>query len=276
MRVSETGNHAPNMIRTGDGVDLFVRDWGQGTPIMLLAGWAMCSDLWAPVMLRLNGAGFRTIAYDRRGHGRSSDPGVVDYNCLADDLAAVIEARHLTDLTIVAHSGAGGEALRYLTRHGRARLAHLVMVGTSLPAPMRSKSNPEGLDPAAFGEQRRQIADDLPGWIEENAHPFLAAEASPRIFDWLAAMVMGCSRRILVDLQRAIAEVDFRAELAALEVPMTVISGDLDASAPLDLCARRTAAIVPGAKLLIYEGAAHGLMLTHAARLAKDIARTRG
>ncbi len=272
MRDSQTGTNAPNMVRTQDGVDLFVRDWGRGRPVLLLAGWAMCSDLWGPVMLHLNEAGLRTIAYDRRGHGRSSDPGVIDYDCLADDLAAVIDALDLTDLTIVAHSGAGGEAVRYVTRHGDARIARLVLVGATLPAPMRSRDNPDGIDPAAFDAQRRQIADDLPTWIEDNARPFLGVDTPAATKDWLAAMVMGCSRRMIVDYQRVIAETDFRTELAMLKVPTTVINGDLDVSAPLDLCARRTAAVVPDAELRVYDGAAHAPMLTHAARLARDIA----
>lgn len=259
-----------SFIRTRSGCDLFVRDWGEGPPVLLLAGWAMGSDLWGPLMLRLNRAGLRTIAYDRRGHGRSSDPGVIDYDLLADDLADMMAALDLTDCTVVAHSGAGGEVLRSITRHGDARIRQLILVGSTLPGLARSAANPEGVDPAMLAAVADQLETDLEGWIDANAEPF-APGASVRTIDWLAAMVMGCSRRLLVDYQRAIAAADFSEEVRALRVPVTVIHGDCDASAPLDLCGRRTASLAPQAELLVYEGVAHGPMVTHAERLAADI-----
>ena len=259
-------------MRTRSGATLFVRDWGAGPPVLLLAGWGMTSDLWAPVMLRLNAAGLRTVAYDRRGHGRSSDPGEVSYDLLADDLADVLAALDLAACTVVAHSGAGGEVVRCMTRHGPSGIARLVLVAATLPAPTRTARNPEGLDPALFEAVNRQLSDDLPGWIDANARPFVAPETSDRTIDWLAAMVLGCSRRILVDYQRIIAATDFRDEMRALTLPVTIVQGDRDVSAPEALCGRRTAALLPHAELLLYEGVAHGPMVTHAARLAEDIA----
>lgn len=263
--------HKGNFVETPAGVELFVRDWGEGPPVLLLAGWAMNSDLWGSLMLRLNAAGLRAIAYDRRGHGRSGDPGVVDYDLLAEDLSAVLEALDLRDVTIVAHSGAGGEAVRYMTLQGRERIARLILLGATLPAPMASADNPDGLDPALFEAQNRQLAEDLPGWIDQNARPFVLAATPEREIAWLAAMVQGCSRRIMIDLQIAIARADFRAELAALDLPITVIHGELDMSAPFDICARRIVETAKRAELIVYEGAPHGMMLTHTAQLADDI-----
>jgi non-heme chloroperoxidase len=260
-----------NFLRTSSGVDLFVRDWGAGPPVLLLAGWAMTSDLWGSVMVRLTDTGLRAIAYDRRGHGRSSDPGKVNYDLLADDLAAVVDQMKLTGCTIVAHSGAGGEVLRYITRHGADRIARVIFVGATLPAIARSSSNPDGVDPALLDGTSRALTEDLEGWIDANALPF-APGASTRTVDWLAAMVMGCSRRIVVDFQREIARTDFRPEVAAIAVPVTIIQGDCDVSAPPDLCGRRIAALQPSAEFLLYEGVAHGSMVTHAERLAEDIA----
>jgi non-heme chloroperoxidase len=260
-----------NFLRTNSGVDLFVRDWGAGPPVLLLAGWAMTSDLWGSVMVRLTDAGLRAIAYDRRGHGRSSDPGKVDYDLLADDLAEVMGQMNLTDCTIVAHSGAGGEVLRYITRHGDDRISRVIFVGATLPAIMRSASNPDGVDPALLEGTSRALSEDLPGWIEKNALPF-APGASPRTLDWLAAMVMGCSLRIAIDFQREIARTDFRPELAAIMVPVTIIQCDCDVSAPPELCGRQIATLVPSAEFLLYEGVAHGPMVTHEERLAEDIA----
>jgi non-heme chloroperoxidase len=261
-----------NFLRTNSGVELFVRDWGAGPPVLLLAGWAMTSDLWGSVMVRLTDIGLRAIAYDRRGHGRSSDPGKVDYDLLADDLAEVMEQMNLTDCTIVAHSGAGGEVLRYITRHGDDRISRVIFVGATLPAITRSASNPDGVDPALLEGTSRALASDLAGWIEANALPF-APGASSRTIDWLTAMVMGCSRRIVVDFQREIVRTDFRPELAAVTVPVTIIQGDRDVSAPPDLCGHRIAALLPSAEFLPYEGVAHGPMVTHADQLAEDIAR---
>ncbi len=249
-----------NFIETPAGVDLFVRDWGEGPPVLLLAGWAMTSELWGPLMLRLNAAGLRTIAYDRRGHGRSGDPGLVDYDLLAEDLAAILEALDLHDVTVL---------------QGQERIARLILIGATLPAPMASADNPDGLDSGLFEAQNRQLAGDLSGWIEQNARPFVLAETPEREIAWLAGMVQGCSRRIMVDLQIAIARADFRAELAALDLPITVIHGELDVSAPFDICARRIVEIAKRAELIVYERAPHGMMLTHTAQLADDIIRLR-
>lgn len=261
-----------NVVRTRSGVDLFVRDWGSGPPVLLLAGWGMTSDLWASVMLRLCKAGLRAIAFDRRGHGRSSDPGIVSYDLLADDLAEVMDALNLAACTVVAHSGAGGEVVRCLTRHGDARIARVVFIGATLPALARTPSNPEGIDPALFEAVARQITDDLPAWIDTNARPFVAPDTPARTIDWLAGMVMGCSRRILVDYYRAVAATDFRDEVRRITRPCTIIQGDRDVSAPEALCGRPLAALLPRAEFLPYEGVAHGPMVTHVERLAADIA----
>ena len=260
-----------DFVRTRSGIRLFVRDWGTGAPVLLLPGWAMSSDLWGTVMLRLDEAGLRAVSYDRRGHGRSDDPGPMDYDALADDLADVMEALDLRACTVVAHSGAGGEVVRAITRHGASRIGRVILVGATLPAPMRSATNPHGLPPEAFAAGARQLRDDLDGWIDENAQPF-APQASRRTIAWLAAMVQGCSRRAIVDFQHAISHADFRAELARVDVPLTIIQGDLDVSAPPALCGERVLALKPDAEYLPYAGVAHGPMVTHALRLADDIA----
>ena len=260
-----------DFIRTRSGARLFVRDWGRGAPVLLLPGWAMTSDLWATVMLRLQECGLRAISFDRRGHGRSSDPGPMDYDTLADDLADVMDTLDLQPCTVVAHSGAGGEVVRAITRRGASRIARIILVGTTLPAPTLSATNPEGLPPEAFAAIGHQLRDDLDGWIADNAQPF-APSASPRTIAWLSAMVQGCSRRAIVDFQRVVVQSDFRAELASVDVPLTIVQGDLDVSAPPALCGERVLALKPDAEYLLYEGVAHGPMVTHARRLADDIA----
>ena len=229
----------------------------------------MDSRLWGE-MAALNAQGVRTIAFDRRGHGRSSDPGELDYDMLADDLAAVIDALDLRDVVLVAHSGAGGEAIRYVTRHGSDRVRHLVLVGATGPCPLQRPDNPDGVPPAEVEQLMAELTGDLAGWIDRNAAPF-APGVSPRLVDWLGGMMLDVSRRILLDFQRAIFNADFRTEAAALPLPVTILHGDRDASAPIDQSARRYAAIIPEARLIIYEGAAHGLMLTHCERFCRDL-----
>ena len=260
-----------DFIQTRSGARLFVRDWGEGAPVLLMAGWAMSSDLWATVMMRLAESGLRAISYDRRGHGRSSDPGPMDYDTLADDLADVMDALDLRACTVVAHSGAGGEVVRAITRHGASRIGRVILVGATLPALMQSATNPGGVPAEALAAVRHQLRDDLDGWIAENAQPFVPT-ASACTIAWLAAMVQGCSRRAIVDYQRTVVQSDFRAELARVDVPLTIVQGDLDVSAPPALCGERVLAIRPDAEYLLYENVAHGPMVTHALRLADDIA----
>lgn len=255
-------------IPRGDGHALHIRDWGEGPPVVLLAGWAMDGRIWGETMLHLNAAGLRTVAYDRNGHGRSTDRAGYDYDALADDLAAVLEELDLRGVTLVAHSGAGGEALRYLTRHGRERVTRLILVGATGPRVIGHG----GITAEMVELLCEQLGSNLSAWIDANIGPF--APGTPvRINDWMAAMVLDCSRRAVVEFQRTIAHSDLSADAAGLDLPVTVIHGDRDASAPLDLSGRVYAQTIPGAELVVYEGVAHGVMVTHARRLADDIAQ---
>jgi pimeloyl-ACP methyl ester carboxylesterase len=268
---SHLSGMSPAYIELAGGHRLFVRDWGSGEPLLLLAGWAMDSRIWGETMVALNHRGLRTIAYDRRGHGRSTDPGTIDYDSLADDLAAVVDQLDLQGVTLVCHSGAAGEAMRYVTRHGNNRLARIVLVGGTGPKMLADATQPVGLTAEMLDGLLAQLACDLPGWIDENAEPFAPA-CSPRVISWLGSMVLDCSRRIIIDFQRVIATADLREEAAALRVPVVIIHGDQDVSAPIDLTARAFERLIPDAELIVYEGAAHGIMVTHAPRLAADLA----
>lgn len=260
----------PPFVILDDGHQLFVRDWGKGQPVVLLAGWAMDSRIWGETMLALNEAGIRTVAYDRRGHGRSTDPGFIDYDALADDLASVLTSLDLREVTLVAHSGASGEAIRYASRHGVDRLARVVLVGATGPCMIASAGNPHGLPAEAVAAVLAQIRNDLPSWIDANAEPF-APGAHPRTLAWLSLMVLDNPRRTVVDFQAVIARADLRDEAERMAVPVTIIHGARDESAPIDMTARQYAKLIPNAELLIYDGVAHGVMVTHAARLASDI-----
>lgn len=264
---------AGGFVPGADGTPLFCRDWGGGEPVVFLASWSLPSDSWAYQMLALSETGFRCVAFDRRGHGRSADPGRgYDFDVLADDLAAVLERLDLRGATLVGFSMGPGEIVRYLTRHGPGRVARIVLVGTTTPMLARSPDNPGGIDPALFEAFReRELKRDFPAWIDANMEPFVTPETSPGARNWVRGMALQASLKALLDCHRAITAADFRAELPAVRVPTLVVHGDRDATSPLDLTARPTAALIPGARLAVYEGAPHGLFLTHADRLNADL-----
>lgn len=260
-------------IRTPDGVGLFHRDWGEGAPVVFAASWSLPSDSWAYQMLALSEAGFRCIAYDRRGHGRSDDPGRgFDFDTLADDFAAVMEALDLRDATLVGFSMGTGEVVRYLTRFGPDRVTRIALVGTTTPMLARAADNPGGVDPAMFEAFRREaLMRDFPGWIDGNMVPFVTPETPPGLRNWVRDMALRTSAKALLECNRALTAADFRAELRAITVPTLVVHGERDMTCPLELTGRPTAALVPGARLAVYEDAPHGLFLTHMARLNADL-----
>jgi len=259
-------------IETRDGTQLFYRDWGTGAPLVFMSGWALTSDCWGYQMAPLSESA-RCIAYDRRGHGRSSDPGRgFDADTLADDLAAVLDALELKNVTLVTHSMAGGEAVRYLSRHGSKRIARIALVAATLPFLMKTADNPDGIDPAVFENGRRNVLlRDFPKALRDNMRPFGVAETSEAMLDWIAGLMLRCSMKALVECNRALTSTDFRQDLAKVDVPTLIVHGDKDVSAPLSITGRKTAALMPQASVKIYEGAPHGLFLTHAARLNKDL-----
>lgn len=266
-----------NFIRTADGAELFHRDWppaaGQGEPVLFVGGWSLPSDAWNYQMLALRERGLRVLAYDRRGHGRSSDPGRgYDFDTLADDLAAVIEALDLRGVTLVGHSMGCNEIIRYLGRHGGARVRRVALLGTMTPMVARADDHPDGVDPALFDCFRNeQLMKDFPLWMDENIGPFLTPDTAPAMGGWLRQMALGTSALALLECNRAVTAADFRAELRGIGLPVLLIAGDVDVSAPLELTARPTAALLPNARLKVYHGAPHGMFLTHMARVNADL-----
>jgi len=261
-------------VTTRDGTEIFVRDWGTGPAVLFLAGWALPSDFWAQQMVPLCDAGARCIAYDRRGHGASDDPGQgYHYDQLADDLADVIDAVHAGQpLVLVAHSMSGGEVVRYLKKYGSRRVAGIVFVGTVLPALGRSASNPKGLSPEQFESYRQGvILADFPKWLQDNARPFFVAGTSQDTMDWVKSLMLRSSMKSVIDCHRAQTNADFHDELDAIDRPVLLIHGERDVSAPLELTAKVMARRMPKATLKVYADAPHGLPITHAKLLNSDI-----
>jgi non-heme chloroperoxidase len=262
-------------IRTEGGTNLFIRDWGAGKPIVFLAGWTLSSDAWAYQMSPLSRQGFRCVAIDRRAHGRSDDPGRgFDYDTLSDDIAGVFEALDLRDACLVAHSFASGEAVRYLTRHGRGRV--LLLAPAAIPFLLQTADNPAGIPEEMIDANLAALENDFPGWIEANSAPYFGPAGTRPLIDWTARDMTRASLQATVELARLQTHTDFRAELARIEVPVLIVHGTADASAPIDLTGRPAAKLIPGARLVEYKDAPHGLYFTHRQRLNAEIAAFAG
>jgi non-heme chloroperoxidase len=262
-----------NTVTTADGTRLYARSYGQGPTIVLAAGWGLPSDMWSYQIVALVARGFRCVVYDRRGHGRSDDSGQgYDYDTLATDLQSVLAAMEVTQATLVGYSFGSGECVRYLSRQGRARIARLMLLAPSTPFLARAPDNPAGLDPALFEQLRQVMASDYPKWVDDNEDPFVLPTTSRGMRQWLKSLMLQASLPALLECNRIMTSTDFRAELRALDLPVAVVQGDRDASLPLPLTGRPSQALIRGARLTVYEGAPHGLFLTHAERLNGDIA----
>lgn len=260
-------------IETRDGVTLFYRDWGTGRPVVFVHSWSANTQLWQYQMVNLCNRGFRCIAYDQRGHGRSGDPGRgYDYDTLADDLALVIEKLELTNAALVGHSMGCGEIVRYVSRHGAGRVSRVVLIAPTLPFIVKTADNPDGVADAQLEQLRGLWMKDLPKWLADNARPFFVPDTPQQMVDWAMSMSLQASLKALLDCNRAITHTDFREELRRVNVRSLIIHGDADVSANLDFTGRRTARLIPNCQLKVYEGAAHGLMLTHIERLNNDLA----
>lgn len=264
---------ATPFIETNDGTKLFYREWGKGRPILFNAAWAFHSAAWQYQMAALANQGFRCIAFDRRGHGRSSDPGAgYDMDTLADDVACVIEHLDIAKITLIGHSMGGAEAVRYLTRHGSGRVAQLLLVAPTTPYIRRTNDNPDGIDPAFSETARAAFARDFPGVAAANMKTFVVPTTTQALIDWIVQMMTQTSLRAVLECHRAFSETDFRSELPRLSLPTLILQGDADMSAPLALTGKKTAQLIPNAQLRIYQDAPHGLIFTHSGQINGDMA----
>jgi len=262
-------------IEATDGTRLYYRDWGTGARTALfVAPWSLNSDWWEYQMTYLSSAGVRCIAYDRRGHGRSDDSGRgYDFDTLANDLAAVIEHLALREITLIGHSMGCADAVRYLSRYPGRAVARVAMIATITPFILKTDDNPQGVERSVLEKGRETLSRDRPRNVAEAAPAFFGPKngVSTQLMDWWTWQILQCPLRVMLELHRAFTETDFRPELRTITVPTLLIHGDIDTSAPLDFTGRRTAGLIPGSRLEVYEGAAHGLPITHMERLNRDL-----
>jgi len=264
-------------VTAKDGTSIFYKETGFGKPVVMSHGWPLNGDAWDPQMLFLAWNGFRAIAHDRRGHGRSGlswDGNTMDD--YADDLAAVIEALDLHDVVLVGHSTGGGEVVRYVARHGSARVSKVVLVGAIPPLMLQTPDNPNGTPIEVFDDMRAKVFADRSQLFEDLAIPFFGANrpganVSQGIRDqfWLMGMQVGLAAAY--DCIRQFSESDFHDDLPKLDVPTLIIHGDDDQIVPIDASARLAASLVPGAELKVYAGASHGLFATHIEQFNEDL-----
>jgi non-heme chloroperoxidase len=233
--------------------------------------------MWQYQMLALTERGMRCVAYDRRGHGRSDQPGRgYDYDSLADDLAAVLDGLDLREVTLVGHSMGTGEIVRYLTRHGDARVDRVILVSPIGPFPLQTDDNPNGFPGTVAEAIRSSWKRDFPAWIEANADEYVGkgrrgCDVSSGVVAWTIQDMLRTSLLAAVECNRTCIETDQRTEYGAVAVPTLIIQGDHDASIPIELSGRVAANLIPESVLMVYEDAPHALYLTHGDRLADDI-----
>ena len=272
--------HTASTITTADGVQLYYKDWGpkDGPVVTFSHGWPLSSDSWESQMLFLASEGYRVVAHDRRGHGRSSQPWEGnDMDHYADDLAAVIDALDLQDVTLVGFSTGGGEVARYIGRHGTGRVKKAVLVSAVPPMMLRTEDNPDGLPLEVFdGIRKASLEDRAQLYLDLASGPFYGfnrpgAKVSQGLIHNWRAQGMQAGHKNTYDSIAAFSATDFREDLKKFDVPTLVIHGDDDQIVPLDISGKASAAQIKDAKLIVYPGAPHGLTDTHKARFNQDL-----
>ena len=267
-----------HMIETGDGTHLYTKVWGEGRPVVLIHGWPLSSDSWDPISHALAESGFKAIAYDRRGFGRSAQPSSgYDYDTFADDLAAVME-KHCggQDAALVGFSMGGGEIARYLSRHQGKGVSRVALISSVVPYMLQTENNPDGVPQASFDEMTRGMLADRAhfftgffkdfygvGWLD---HP---VSNEVLMQSWMSAMQAGL--RPTLAAAKAFATTDFRPDLASFTMPTLIVHGTSDKTVPIDATAREVARRVPHAELIEYGGEAHGVFATQTQRLTEDL-----
>jgi len=264
------GAHTMNTITTKDGTQIYFKDWGSGRPVVFSHGWPLCADAWDAQMLFLVQHGYRVIAHDRRGHGRSSQPSQGnDMDTYADDLAALMNALDLREATLVGHSTGGGEVAHYIGRHGTKRVAKAVLIGAVPPQMVKSASNPGGLPVDVFDGIRKNVAENRSQFYKDLAVPFFGfnrpnVKVSQGTIDafWAQGMMGGVYGQY--QCVKEFSEVDYTEDLKKIDVPTLILHGDDDQIVPIDDSARLSAKIVKHAQLKVIPGGAHGMCVVNA------------
>lgn len=271
------GNHPVNMITAKDGTQIYYKDWGRGPVVTFSHGWPLNADAWDAQMLFLAQNGFRVIAHDRRGHGRSEQASSNnDMNGYADDLAAVIETLDLKNVTLVGHSTGGGEVVRYLARHGTKRATKAVLIGAVPPIMLKTAANPEGLPIDVFDGLRASVIKDRAQFYREFAVPFYGAnrqgaKVSQGTLDAFWRLSMQAGLKNAYDCIKAFSETDFTDDLKKIDIPTLLMHGEDDQIVPVHDSAKKAEKLLKNVKAIYYPGAPHGLTVTHQDQINADL-----
>ncbi|WP_267380311.1 MULTISPECIES: alpha/beta hydrolase [unclassified Sphingomonas] len=266
-------------VKTRDGTDLYVKDWGSGRPVILLHGWPLNADSWDPQAMALADAGFRAIAYDRRGFGRSGQPwNGYDYDTLSDDLADVMVATGAEqDATIVGFSMGGGEVARYMSRHGGKGVIAAALIASVVPYMLQTDDNPHGTPQSTFDQISDGIRTDRAKFFHDTFVPqfygvgMISSPVSQEQIDHSTALAMMAGLKPTLACAEAFGHTDFRPDLASFRVPTLIVHGTGDKTVPIDASGRAAAKGIAGSQLVEYEGAPHGLNVTESDRLTRDL-----
>lgn len=261
---------------TRDGTEIYYKDWGTGKPVLFSHGWPLDADMWEYQMHYLSSRGYRTIAFDRRGFGRSAQPWEgYDYDTFADDINDLIEHLDLNEVTLVGFSMGGGDVSRYIGKYGTSRVAGLALLGAVTPIFGKTADNPEGVDQSVFEGIRDGLLKDRAQFISDFSTPFYGLDNGQKVSDGVLTQTLNiallASLKGTVDCVTAFAGTDFRPDLAKVDVPTLVIHGDADHIVPFEVTGKRAAEQIAGAELKIYKGAPHGFAVTHAQQLNEDL-----
>lgn len=268
-------------ITTKDGVSIYYKDWNpqstKSQTFVFSHGWPLNSDAWEDQMIYLADQGYRVVAHDRRGHGRSDQPWTGnEMDTYADDLSQLIEKLDLKNIILVGHSTGGGEVAHYTGRYGTSRVSGLVLVGAVTPSMAKTSNNPNGLPMSVFDGLRETLVKDRSQMFKDFSVPFFNADkpgsnVSQGMRDTFWLLGMQASYKSLYDCIKAFSETDFTADLQKVDVPTMIVHGDADQIVPIDTTARLAATMVKGSTLNIYEGASHAIPATHKDRLNADL-----
>lgn len=260
------------IVQTTDKTELYVKDWGEGRPVVLIHGWPLNSDSWEHQALALTEAGFRVVAYDRRGFGRSGQPFKgYDYDTMADDLNSVISALDLRDATICGFSMGGGEVARFISRHGTAKLRQAALISSIAPFMKQTGDNKEGVDESVFEQMKDGVRKDRAGFMRDFFPGFYGNDVSQGTLDWTWNMAMMASPKATLDCIDAFGHTDLRPDMEKFDIPTLLVHGTGDDVVPIDTSGRAAAKAIKNATLKEYEGAPHGLTATHAEQLNRDL-----
>ncbi|MFN3969603.1 alpha/beta fold hydrolase [Flavobacterium sp.] len=270
-------NSTDKYIETAPNIKLYVKDYGHGKPVILIHGWPLSNEMWEYQIEALVENGYRVIAYDRRGFGKSSQPwNGYNYDTLTDDLKAIIDQLGLTDITLVGFSMGGGEVVRYFSRYGGKNVSKAVLISSVTPFRLWTQDNPDGNLPEKNEATANKIKEDRISFLDDFGKTFfgvsmLSNPLSSSLLDYFKMLCSFASPHATLECAKAFSITDFRNEMAAVNVPTLIIHGDEDEIVPIEVSSEKSAAMIPNNQFIVYEEAPHGLFYTERERLNKDL-----